>query len=334
MSALEALAGQLCAGASNFDEGGSIWRSANGSAWTQVSAPGIGASMGITKSAIMDLAVFNDKLFASTGWSGRTSQLWVSPDGKAWSQIPLPAFVGIDELSIPALGVHDGPLYAGICGITSAEIWRSAGSDYLTWIEVVSGGLGDVENGCVSGFATFNGELYAAVENWTTGMRIWRSTNGNAGTWQQVNATGFGAAENTISGGLAVFNGQLYAGTQNNSTGGQIWRTSNGTSWATVVGNGSGDPLNQQIAGFTVSNGELVTVANNFSEGLELWSSSNGTTWQQRGMGGFGDSNNSDINRSNATVFNGSLFIGTWNWSGNGGELWQKVNDLYLPLVR
>jgi len=51
-------------------------------------------------------------------------------------------------------------------------------------------------------------------------------------------------------------------------------------------------------------------------------------------LDGFGDSNNSDPFWNNASaVFDGSLYLGTYN-EANGGEVWQYVgHPVYLPAV-
>ncbi len=66
---------------------------------------------------------------------------------------------------------------------------------------------------------------------------------------------------------------------------------------------------------------------------MEVWRTQDGTTWGQVGFAGFGNSNNRAPYWNNSvTVFNNSLYIGTNN-GANGGQVWQMLNQLYLPLI-
>ena len=97
--------------------------------------------------------------------------------------------------------------------VNGAEIWRSNTGNSGTWSRVVSGGNGNSTNYICTGFHEFNGHLYTAVENESTGAQVWRTADGV--TWSTVVADGFGDTNNYQTGGLAVFGGYLYVGTRN-----------------------------------------------------------------------------------------------------------------------
>jgi len=100
-----------------------------------------------------------------------------------------------------------------------------------------------------------------------------------------------------------------------------------------VTANGFGNPQNYAITSLRVFSARLYAVTSNYTTGLEVWQTANGTDWEQVGFAGFGDSNNGGTYWDNSvTVFNNSLFIGTMNWA-NGGEVWQMLNQIYLPLI-
>jgi hypothetical protein len=324
VSALEVFGGVLYAGASDWGEGGSIWRSTNGTTWTQVSEPGFGSAYGNTNPAIMDMAVFGGKLYASTGLDGATGQLWRSANGTTWEQVGGDGFGDPDNGSLGAMAIYGNMLYVGTGnGNAGAQIWRSSSGNNGSWTNVVTGGLGCGDCGFVTSLKVFNSALYAAVEahnNPSVGVQIWRTTNGS--DWSQVGATGFGSAENYQTGGFAIFNGKLYIGTRNDVTGAQIWRSGDGSTWTQVVADGFSDLNNYKVEGLFAVGGKLYAAANNDVTGVEIWRTSDGTTWSQIAPDGFGDSNNNGTLWSSAsTVFNNSLFLGTWNGT-NGGEIW------------
>lgn len=336
VTALEVFSSTLYAGASNWDDGGSIWRSTDARTWTQVTQPGFGNTYTNTNPAIIDMVVFNGQLYAGTGWDSAAGQLWRSSTGTAWEQVVGDGFGDADNGAINAMAVYSGTLYVGTGNANrGSQIWRSSSGDNLSWTNVVTSGLscGDCRN--VSGLIVFNGSLYAAVEAHTeplAGMQIWRTTNGS--DWSQVGATGFGSTANYETGGFAVFNGYLYVGTHNDATGGQLWRSSDGTAWSHVPVDGFGDLNNTKIESPFVNNGYLYAGTQNGVTGVEIWRSADGLTWSQINPDGFGDSNNIDTTWSSSTAsFNGSLFIGTWNWGGSSGEVWQMLHQVYLPVV-
>jgi hypothetical protein len=134
--------------------------------------------------------------------------------------------------------------------------------------------------------------------------------------------------------GLAIFGDYLYAGTGNMDAGGQLWRTANGTDWTRVMRGGYGDPNNYAIRGLRAFGGDLYAVTDNIVTGMEVWRSPDGVHWVQVSPDGFGDSNNQlTLWSAGSTDFQNQLYIGTWGNSANGGEVWMKLSQTYLPLV-
>jgi hypothetical protein len=183
----------------------------------------------------------------------------------------------------------------------------------------------------VTGFAVFQGALYAAVEGAT---QVWRSTDGSG--WDIAIPDGFGDSNNEGSGGFAEFGGYLYLGTRNNVTGAQLWRTSDGTAWEQVIGDGFGDSANQKVEMLVVFAGKLYAEVNNAETGLKILRSSDGLLWEQINPDGFGDSNNVATLWNSATVkLQSFLYLGTWN-SANGGEIWRydlQEQSRFMPII-
>lgn len=332
ITTLEVFNGQLYAGASNWDNGGRVWRTDDGTSWTPVSEIGFGSAYTNTNPAIIDMIEFDSQLYAGIGWDGVPGQIWRSPDGTNWDQVEANGF-GDANHSISTFTVFTDTLYAATGNNSGLQIWRSSTGDSLSWTNVVTGGFGYSTNRQVTGFREFNNALYAAIESnlVLASAQVWRTTDGI--TWTPVITDGFGDLNNYSTGGFASFDGYLYLGTRNDVTGAQLWRSNDGATWIQVIGDGLGDSGNVKIESLFVFEGHLYAVTYNEVTGMEVWRSSDGTTWRQANADGFGDSNNYSTLWSNATVaFNNRLFIGTWN-DATGGEVWMMLRQVFLPLV-
>jgi len=332
VTTLEVFNGQLYAGASNWDRGGRVWRTADGTTWTPISEFGFGSAYTNTNPALIDMIEFDSQLYVGLGWDGIGGQIWRSSDGVNWEQVEGNGFGDANSDSITAFAVFSNSLYAATGNDNGLQIWRSTTGDSLSWTNVVTGGFGDAINRQATGFMEFNNALYTATETHPgASTQVWRTTDGL--TWTSVITDGFGDLNNYSTGGFGSFNGYLYLGTRNEVTGAQLWRSADGTSWNQVLGNGFGDSNNIKIESLWVFEGQLYAVTYNELTGMEVWRSSDGTTWYQVNVDGFSNSDNYATLWSNATIaFNNRLFIGTWN-TVSGGELWMMLRQVFLPVV-
>jgi sugar lactone lactonase YvrE len=334
VSALEVFGGQLYAGASNWEDGGRIWRSSDGSTWTTASPLGFGSAHVEANPAIIDLTVFDGQLYAGTGWGNAGGQSWRTSNGTDWEQVIANGFDNSNNEAITALTGFAGQLYAATNNsLSGAEIWRSPSGNSDSWTLVAGSGFGQSPNNdVISSLAVIGEYLYAAVENKVQGAQVWRSRDGSG--WTQVASNGFGQSANRRIGTIVSFQGWVYASTSNETTGGQIWRSPDGSLWLPAVTDGFGDINNSAIESLFVWDSDLFAVTNNPISGLEVWRSSSGSDWRQVNPDGMGDSNNDATLWANATTaFANTLHLGTWNWA-NGGELWRYLpRPLYLPLV-
>ena len=208
---------------------------------------------------------------------------------------------------------------------------------------MVDNGFGDPYNASVPTFEAYGGQLYAATQNgiWagqtlnTHGAEVWRSPNGS--DWSRVGMGGFGDVNNYGISGLAAFSDHLYASTSTKQSGIEVWRcqTCTGSDWTQVVSNGFGNPQNRGMSALEVYGERLYLVLGNVTTGMQVWRTADGTHWEQVGFGGFGDSHNRAAYWDNSVlVWDGRLFIGTWNYSA-GGEIWMYLpNRVVLPVVR
>jgi len=330
VSALETFNGYIYAGTFNpinpapgqLYDGAQIFRSPDGVNWNAVIDPGFGNTHDIAPPAILDFVVFSNRLYASTG-RGNASQIWRTANGTIWAPMDVTGFSDPDNVDVTALAVYNGRIYAGVTNqVTGAHIWRSFTGDNNSWTQMGGPGIADSN---ITGFAEFDGGLYAAVES-NGPAQLWLSYGGD---WTAVMSDGFGNSNTASTGGMAVFGGYLYVGAGNTTAGAQLWRTNDGASWEQAINPAYGDANNQKVDTVFVFQNQLYVSVKNTVTGMELWRLSDGSLWEQANLDGFGDSNNSNSNESNATArFLNQLYVGTSNVV-DGGELWQ----MQLPAV-
>jgi hypothetical protein len=319
VSALSVFNGYLYAGASNPTDGARIFRSPDGATWTAVTEPGFGISHDTRPPSILDLAVFNGRLYASTGRGDDAGQIWRSLDGINWAPMVIHGFSDPDTVDITCFAEYGGMLYAGATNrLSGVLIFRSFTGDSNSWTLHAPLAPGTIP-ASVTGLAVFDGGLYAAVDSLGP-AQIW-STYG--GAWAPVVSDGFGNSLTTSTGGLAEFASYLYAGAGNETDGAQLWRTQDGASWEQMIPPGFGDPNNQAVEVVFAFQNQLYAGVKNTQSGLEVWRSPDGTIWEQVNPDGFGDPDNTGSNGSNAVAeYLGNLYLGTANLV-DGGEIWR-----------
>ena len=322
----------LYVGTLNGSDGAEVWRTADGKTWEQANESGFGEENLDHNNAVIDLAVFGDDLYASTGWGVLPGQIWRTSDGLNWELVEDYGFDDPGSGGINIFGIFGDELYVSMQGDEGVEIWRSTTGDAGDWARVVENGNGDSNNGFITDLIEFDGEFYAMVQNNAdpkTGLQIWQSTDGE--TWTAVVSDGFGDPENYQAGGAAIFNGMLYVGTRNESSGGEIWRSTDGVNWDQAASGGLDDVNNLKIENIFVYNGKIFATTGNES-GMLVYSSPDGTNWTRLVENGFGDVN-TDWSGWTGVDFKGRLYLGATN-DANGAKVWQMLgNDIYLPLV-
>jgi len=330
ITALEVFNGQLYAGTGNWQSGASLWRSADGASWTRTSLMGLSETYGAGNPAVIDLAVFKGKLYATVGFGQDEGQIWRSANGADWEKVSGTELANPNRVAFVMAVYNDQLYFATAGGGTGAEIWRSPTGDSGSWTRVAQGGFGDADNRAVVGLAVYDGKLYAGAMNSVEGATIWRY---DGAAWTSVNTPGFGDANNNGVHGLAVLDGALYAAVPNQVTGAQVWRY-DGAAWAQVVADGFGSLDNASIDGLFAAQGGLYAVTGNWSSGLQVWRSLNGTDWRALNLDGLRNPNNVGVNYSNAfAVFESRFVLGTWPSTG-GGEIWQYTGfPVYLPSI-
>jgi hypothetical protein len=349
VSTLHEYKGQLYAGTYNWTVGGSVWRYSGGKNWQQVAMPGVISSP--LNPAITSMLVFQDHLYAATGWGTNLAQVWRF-DGTTWVKVLEAPLNGFTALAVFKDQIYVGASVGAESGI-GAQILRSDSGDLNSWTTVVSAGNGDVTSYGITNLVVFNSHVYAAVANDVKGVQVWRSDSGDLDTWSVVMGNGFGSSLNSDPGSFTVYNDHLYLGVRNGpifitqpaqSGGGQLYRTQDGNTWTPVTLNGFGDPQNVKIEGMIAHQQVLYAFTSNPFHGMEVWASEDsGATWKLNHGGGFSSPyNRNTLWNSALVVFEDTLFVGTSNYDPEtyqpreGGQVWQQIplnHSVYLPAI-
>ncbi len=292
------LDGELYIGTFNFMFGSEVWRSSDGSSWSQVNTDGFGGAEPANNVTAYSMEVFNSKVYAATWASGLPStpgadtKVWRYDDLQAWPQANSDGFSDSSNAEPWAMEVFPGTtpfLFVGVANHPDgAELWRAHNG--VSWLQANIDGFGNVDNKEIASLTYFAGHLYAATYNDVTGLEVWR-TDAPANTWTEVNATtGFGGADHYAAYAMAVFDGQLYLSTFNYTSGGTVYSTSDGLVWAEVAQaqDGFGDANNWGSYAMAAHDGALYLGTFNWTTGAEVWRTTNGTNWSQVNIDGFG----------------------------------------------
>lgn len=275
---LTAFNDNLYVGTSHFNwdkqqtEGGELWRSVNGLAWTAIVTGGFGSP---DNGSVGNLIVFDNHLYAATYPFSNTHgfDLWRSSTGNTldWTRVITNGFGDPKNWILPTLEVFSNTLYAGTSNdATGGELWRS--QDGVTWTQVNVDGFGNAKNDVVGSLEVFRGQLYAGVRNLAAGGEIWRSPDGSQ--WTKVASGGLGNGKNTRPYNLTDYAGHLYVTLDNAETGLAVWRSADGVNWQPISTGGWGDNNNTFPAsdwGATVFGGQLYVGTWNEANGGELW---------------------------------------------------------------
>ena len=302
---------QLYAAAADWYEGGTVWRSKDGSRWQRVSQPGFGTQ---TNYMVAYLYPYQDKLYAGTGcpeWHNYSedncgvSMIYRSEDGKKWEAVDTTGFGDQDNQYVPIFAEFQGKLYAGTYNPKGSQIWRSQTGDPDSWEKVVTSST----NNDSVGLVFFKDQLYAifGTLGMTTPLSIWHTADGVS--WEQEELSG-----NTCSfpGGFAVFQDALYVGVLKCDSGGETWWTADGKEWKVAGPNGSQVDL---LTALGVYHENLVAMGLDLTTGAEVWESATPRSfWKQVSLDAFGTNHSTWATwpTKGIAVFKDRLYLGTW----------------------
>eukprot|EP01084_Bolivina_argentea_P127849 226071_1 len=182
--------------------------------WTPVVINGLHDALNY---GVRKFAVVNNYMYGVTGNHENGFEVWQTFDGLQWNIVMNGGNGDLENTSGRGMGAHGGYLYIGAENrVTGAKMYRilltndGGIPDGAFWQEVISDGLGDINNFWFSDFMEYRGYLYTGTLN-QNGMQIWRTINGL--DYQRIPQTFpeqiFAAMK------LYVFNDRLYIGTMN-----------------------------------------------------------------------------------------------------------------------
>ncbi|MBI5032933.1 MAG: hypothetical protein HZB51_20625 [Chloroflexi bacterium] len=331
ISALVAFNGQMYATTWNT-AGAQVWRTNDGKVWSQFtpSAP-------FTTTMIYDAQAFGGYLYIGTYLDPSGGEIWRT-NGTSWECVASAGLGDSNNVAFSALATFSNTLYVATANpTTGVEIWRSSTGNLGSWTQVNTDGFGGGATwDAITMVGDFQGYHYVGLGRKVGASgslaELWRSNNGT--TWTPVFTDGLGNANNTTVTAFAKTATGLWIGLRNTTTGGQVWRAANGTTFSSITTNGFNNPDNKRPHGILVFEERVFVVFSNWVTGAQVWKSDPTGPWRRIVEGGWGDPNNknADYFDKAAVHFNGSLYIGTGN-DVVGGQIWQMLHPLYLPLV-
>ena len=157
------------------DSGGcQIWKTANGTTWTNVVGTGKGGGPGfgdVNNTSCDVLEDFNGNLYAGTQNDSTGGEIWRSADGADWTQVNTDGFGDNSNMRILDLVVMGQYLYASTENDNGCELWRSY--DGTAWEQVNTAGFGDTDNIESRAMVVAGDRLYSGTYNDSTGCELW-----------------------------------------------------------------------------------------------------------------------------------------------------------------
>jgi hypothetical protein len=226
--------GRLYVGAANLQEGGEIWRTADGLEWERVAQKGLERAGNVS---LLPCLVFQDHLYV-VGWSPEPDlegiEVYRTSDGTTWEKVVTAGFgLGGERNVLGALCEYKGELY-----LTTN-----------TWDPRILHPDQPSERVAPKGF------------------QLYKSADGKQ--WTQIGEDGFGA-DSSIMAYMAVFGEDAYLGVYDYRNGNQLWRSSDGANWELMFQapipswfDEGGGPIDFQ--------GHIFWSDNDLKRGFELW---------------------------------------------------------------
>lgn len=300
-----------------------IWRTPDGVRWE-------GVITGTTETAqqlggiVMDFAVVEDALFASTYTSGRGGAIWRTGDGDHWE--PVTPLYDSQRWYFD-LAEFNGKLYAhlslGDTTVYSPNQVVTTGADGHIWAVAFEPDF------AITSLEAIGDALYAGgVRALTQQACLWRF---DGAAWSDVSAEIQTSTEGRVL-TVAAFGGQLYAVVNERDPDQHLrislWRSTAGEHWARVV---SDDLDGVRASGSNVIKAALGVYRNAlflFTYDLgsgAVWRSPDGEQWDPVAPDGWISGNARGVGPSGVAVFRDQLWAGVVDTQGPGEVM------LYLP---
>jgi carboxymethylenebutenolidase len=280
-----------------------IYRSTDGTAWTQINGAGTGWSPSGNFFISPHMVVQDSFLYAGAA-NNAGAQVWRRPvdDSTEWMKVL--DFATIDHTinGITYLYVFGGVIHAGT-GTGFSQVGSGTGSPTLG------------------------------------PARLYSSASGAPGTWLKNDGVGdaFGNPTTNAITSMVDFNGVLYLSTRNVRTGGELWSSPDAIAWTKIVSNGFGNALNYELHNLRAAHNQLWIGTLSKSPALfQVWRSSDGTSFVQSNADGFGDANNTSQAGDKVGVTIGFGDFVYWGGTNevSGAQAWRVAPLLTNPVSR
>ncbi len=202
--------------ATSETEGGEIFKTSNGTAWTEVADfndadGGTEPNDGINDSYVMrvlSMTVYDGYLYAGVfrfGTGGPT-RIYRTSDGFNWSQAK--EWASPDLSQVNALAVFADKIYSAVTLSTSSDNDIYSSSDGTSWASEGFTGTTGLNDSVVFSLVSFYGQLYAGTGS--TDGKMWDSTNGGS-PWSEEDDPGTVSDIRVLA--HAAFKGIFFEGT-------------------------------------------------------------------------------------------------------------------------
>lgn len=226
--------------------GRAIYRSTNGTTWTQINGNDSGFNLtGNRAVAGLVLKETAGTLFLYAGTANDNgAQIWRIPFDatSGWEMVLDFASEDPSVTVVTYLYVWKERLYAGtLGGLGGAHIYTSDSGNENSWVK----NLGfddsvDPNNVNVAAIIAFKGQLYVSTQNKVSGGQLWRSSDSQV--WDRVVEDGFGNPLNEELHRLSVAQGQIWVTTFTVAPAAtQVWRSPDGFTFVQSNTDGFGD---------------------------------------------------------------------------------------------
>ena len=247
------------------DTSGEIWRSTNGTTWTQAGGEGLGNPNNNT--GFYKFEVFNGMLYVGSRNPTEGGEILRTADGVNWSQTNNDGFGSLNNDGIMSLESYGGFLYAGTLNPTSgAELWRSADGEIWEGPVIDFGPYPGGLNAGINVIYVYQNDLYFGTINPLDGGQLWQW---DGAVWTGV-TDGLDNNNNIwFSIHPVTVNSSVYFGTRNEINGAEFW-TANG-SWETYsqLLTGFENPNNWALYALTYKDYLYLGYSND--SGIQIW---------------------------------------------------------------
>ncbi len=201
---MSAFGSYIYVGTENPNSGCEVWRSPDGTTWTQVNTDGFGDA---NNDAAFSMSAFGTYLYAGTENDTYGCEMWRSPDGITWNQVNTDGFGNANNDAAFSMSTFGSYLYVGTDNASSGcEVWRSP--DGTTWNQVNPDGFGDANNHGARSMSTFGSYLYVGTTNGTLGCEIWEGEQVIPPAVQTNAATGITQTGAVLNGNITSTGGE------------------------------------------------------------------------------------------------------------------------------